>query len=153
MAEARQLVCVVPCQCIQHNHMDFRGNPKLREEGIRAAREAISVIQGSGDERYNDHLMGVYTALGMLLAAGETKEDYDMALHYYEKVRDHWKSVGGELQAAGIDDFIDNLKCKLDGKEGRMYSEEKLKYARDSYNYVVKKMGKIPPMYCIRGCF
>ena len=97
--------------------MDFR-NPKLREEGMRAANEMISIIEGSVDDDECHEMFSygcAYVALARFAEAEDTKDGYNMALHYYEKVRDHWKSKGNEVRANEMEAAIEQVKAKRGG--------------------------------------
>ena len=127
-------------------NLDYRGNSGLREEGKQSAIKEISVLRGSiEDIGVTTRIMDAYVALGRLAHGEGTKDGFDMALHYYEKVHDWFKSEGDEGGAVQVEAVMSRVKSDRDGGGGMQMSEELLKSFRAKYNESVKKYGEGSP--------
>mmetsp|Transcript_35031 Transcript_35031/g.61523 ORF Transcript_35031/g.61523 Transcript_35031/m.61523 type:complete len:423 (-) Transcript_35031:162-1430(-) len=126
--------------------MDYENiNSELREEGKRAASQMISAIQESvmSGEDIDNHLMFAYGALAEFSETDKTRDGYEMALHYYEKVRDWNKSVGDEMCAKGVEAAMDRVKSKRDGRKETPFIDGNLKESiRANYERCVREKGE-----------
>jgi len=101
----------------------------------------ISAIQESGED-INEQLLFAYTALATFSEGDNTRDGYEMALHYYEKVRDWYESVGDEMSVKGLEAVMDNVKSNLEGKKKNPFTDEVLKETmRAQYEKNVREMG------------
>jgi hypothetical protein len=88
-------------------------------------------------------LASAYIALGKFLEADGTKDGYDMALHYFGKITDMYKSDGNEAGAQAVQLIIDNTKSKHTGGETKTsFSDEMLKKLRLEHENSVRNRGK-----------
>lgn len=88
-------------------------------------------------------LASAYIALGKFLEADGTKDGYDMALHYFGKITDMYKSDGNEAGAQAIQLIIDNTNSKHTGGETKTsFSDEILKKLRLEHENSVRNRGK-----------
>ena len=115
----------------------------MREEGKQAAKEMISVIEGSDDDGVKHQLTDAYFALGQFSEADGTTDGYDTALQCFEKVRDYYKSEGHEREAASFDAIMKMIKFKRDGGERKFFTnDEHVKMMRHTYEAIVKEHGE-----------
>ena len=119
--------------------MNYKDDPKLREEGKRAANHTISMVERLDDTSYNIRLMDAYFSLAKFLEAEGTTESYQMALKYYNKLHDLSKSEGDERNTMLMKALTERMRSKIDGGGQEQYKDEMLMYVRASYYKYVKE--------------
>ena len=119
--------------------MDYKDDPKLIDEGKRAANHTISMLERLDDTSYNLRFMDAYFSLAKFLEAEGTTDSYQMALNYYEKLHDLSKSEGDESNTILMKALTERMRSKIDGGGQEQYKDEMLMYVRASYYKYVRE--------------
>ena len=99
----------------------------------------ISAIQESGAD-IDIVLTIACIALARFSEADETKDGYEMALHYYVKVQDWYKSEGRGVKR--LEALMDVIKSKRDGRKVKPFSDDFLNEIRAHYEKSVRERGE-----------
>jgi len=99
----------------------------------------ISMIQELGAD-INNVLTIAYIALARFSEADETRDGYNMALHYYEKVRDWYKLVGHGVKR--LEAVMNAVKSKRDGRQVKPFSDDVLNEIRARYEKSGRERGE-----------